>query len=199
MENTFDLKKFLVENKLTNNSKILSETSIGGINLDTVKALAKEPAMQKVQDQLKDNPELAKKAIKLLGDVLNGKVDNEIEEAVNPNLRYNVRRVKSTTKERIEAALTGAGLGALVGGFIGLPTMIYATTAAAALGPMLVVALLGAGIAHSFSKDQLKFGAVDNQGKPLDDQGNPLPEGVGEETDGLADQVAQIVTIAKQM
>ena len=25
MENTFDLKKFLVENKLTNNSKILSE------------------------------------------------------------------------------------------------------------------------------------------------------------------------------
>ena len=199
MENTFDLKKFLVENKLTNNSKILSETSIGGINLDTVKALAKEPAMQKMQDQLRDNPELAKKAIKLLGDVLNGKVDNEIEEAVNPNLRYNVRRVKSTTKERIEAVLTGAGLGALVGGFIGLPTMIYATTAAAALGPMLVVALLGAGIAHSFSKDQLKFGAVDNQGKPLDDQGNPLPEGVGEETDGLADQVAQIVTIAKQL
>ena len=199
MENTFDLKKFLVENKLTNNSKILSETSIGGINLDTVKALAKEPAMQKMQDQLRDNPELAKKAIKLLGDVLNGKVDNEIEEAVNPNLRYNVRRVKSTTKERIEAALTGAGLGAFVGGFVGIPGMIYATTAAAALGPMLVVALLGAGIAHSFSKDQLKFGAVDNQGKPLDDQGNPLPEGVDEETDGLADQVAQIVTMAKQM
>ena len=199
MENTFDLKKFLVENKLTNNSKILSETSIGGINLDTVKALAKEPAMQKVQDQLKDNPELAKKAIKLLGDVLNGKVDNEIEEAVNPNLRYNVRRVKSTTKERIEAVLTGAGLGAFIGGFVGIPGMIYATTAAAALGPMLVVALLGAGIAHSFSKDQLKFGAVDNQGKPLDDQGNPLPEGVDEETDGLADQVAQIVTMAKQM
>ena len=199
MENTFDLKKFLVENKLTNNSKILSETSIGGINLDTVKALAKEPAMQKIQDQLRDNPELAKKAIKLLGDVLNGKVDNEIEEAVNPNLRYNVRRVKSTTKERIEAALTGAGLGAFVGGFVGIPGMIYATTAAAALGPMLVVALLGAGIAHSFSKDQLKFGAVDNQGKPLDDQGNPLPEGVDEETDGLADQVAQIVTMAKQM
>ena len=199
MENTFDLKKFLVENKLTNNSKILSETSIGGINLDTVKALAKEPAMQKMQDQLRDNPELAKKAIKLLGDVLNGKVDNEIEEAVNPNLRYNVRRVKSTTKERIEAALTGAGLGAFIGGFVGIPGMIYATTAAAALGPMLVVALLGAGIAHSFSKDQLKFGAVDNQGKPLDDQGNPLPEGVDEETDGLADQVAQIVTMAKQM
>jgi hypothetical protein len=93
MENTFDLKKFLVENKLTSNSRILNESSIGGINLDTVKALAKEPAMQKVQDQLKANPELAKKAIKLLGDVLSGKVDNEIEEAVNPNLDYGVRRV----------------------------------------------------------------------------------------------------------
>jgi hypothetical protein len=199
MENTFDLKKFLVENKLTSNSRILNESSIGGINLDTVKALAKEPAMQKVQDQLKANPELAKKAIKLLGDVLSGKVDNEIEEAVNPNLDYGVRRVKSTTRERIKAALTGAGLGALVGGFIGLGGMMAVGTAAAALGPMLVAALLGAGIAHSFSKDQLKFGAVDKQGKPLDDQGNPLPEGVDEETDDLADQVAQIVTMAKQM
>ena len=34
--NNFNLKKFLIENKLTNNSRILSETSVEGIDLNVV-------------------------------------------------------------------------------------------------------------------------------------------------------------------
>ena len=80
MENTFDLKKFLVENKLTNNSRILSESSVEGIDLNLVKALQNEPAMQTLQTQLKNNPELAKKAAKLVAGIVDGTVSESINE-----------------------------------------------------------------------------------------------------------------------
>ena len=80
MENTFDLKKFLVENKLTNNSRILSESSVEGIDLNLVKDLQKDPAVQKLHKDFMNNPELAREAAKVLANIVDGSLSESINE-----------------------------------------------------------------------------------------------------------------------
>ena len=78
--NNFNLKKFLIENKLTNNSRILSETSVEGIDLNVVKDLQKEPAVQKLHKQFTNNPELAREAAKVLANIVDGSLSESINE-----------------------------------------------------------------------------------------------------------------------
>jgi hypothetical protein len=86
MENTFDLKKFLVENKLTNNSKLLSENKVEGIDLALVRSLINKPEVQKLQDTLANNPQLAKQAAKVAANIVDGdfKAPENISEAFSP-------------------------------------------------------------------------------------------------------------------
>lgn len=82
--NNFNLKKFLIENKLTNNSRILSETSVEGIDLNVVKDLQKEPAVQKLHKQFTNNPELAREAAKVLANIVDGSISENINETFTP-------------------------------------------------------------------------------------------------------------------
>ena len=90
MEN-FDLKKFLVENKLTTNSRMLNESSVEGIDLNLIKALQDEPAVQALHTKFKNNPELAKKAAKLVADIIDRKIPENINETTDP------KQTKTTT------------------------------------------------------------------------------------------------------
>lgn len=90
MEN-FNLKKFLIENKLTTNSRMLSENSVEGIDLNLVKALQDEPAVQALHTKFKNNPELAKKAAKLVADIIDRKIPENINETTDP------KQTKTTT------------------------------------------------------------------------------------------------------
>lgn len=75
MKNTFDLKKFLIENKLTNNSRILSENTAQDIDIEAVRDLQDNPAVKKLRQQFIANPQLALKAAKFVADYVDGKVD----------------------------------------------------------------------------------------------------------------------------
>lgn len=99
MEN-FDLKKFLIENKLTTNSRMLSENSVEGIDLNLVKALQDEPAVQALHTKFKNNPELAKKAAKLVADI----VDRKISENINkPTTKI---KIPTNNKKDIEVPIS---------------------------------------------------------------------------------------------
>jgi len=87
----FDLKKFLVENKLTVNSRMLSENSVEGIDLNLIKALQNKPATQALHTKFKNNPELAKKAAKLVADIIDRKIPENINETTDP------KQAKTTT------------------------------------------------------------------------------------------------------
>lgn len=109
MENTFDLKKFLVENKLTNNSRVLSENKVEGIDLALVRDLQNKPEVQKLQDKLANNPELAKQAAKVLANIVDGKfkAPESINEALSPEEiktaeEYGVVRSKYETDKAYE-------------------------------------------------------------------------------------------------
>ena len=84
MENTFDLKKFLVENKLTNNSRILEETDKGNkITPSDIEKLAQDPKIQALANKLVTNHR--KTAEKVL-DFVQSKLGISIDTVVNESL-----------------------------------------------------------------------------------------------------------------
>jgi hypothetical protein len=84
MENTFDLKKFLVENKLTNNSRILEETGKDSkITPSDIEKLAQNPKIQALANKIVTNHR--KTAEKVL-DFVQSKLGINIDTAVNESL-----------------------------------------------------------------------------------------------------------------
>ena len=84
MEDTFDLKKFLVENKLTNNSRILEETDKGStITPSDIQKLAQDPKIQALANKIVTNHH--KTAEKVL-DFVQSKLGISIDTAVNESL-----------------------------------------------------------------------------------------------------------------
>jgi len=155
----FDLKKYLVENKVTRNSQMLNEAEATSVDkvLDNPKVqkagedLAKNPAkLKKALDQAKAagvDIEALKQAAKA---VQAGKpVDNIVRDEVEDLKAEKAKEDKAM--EEASGAATGAAVGGVVGAF--LTTMMAAATVGAApvvlpalaIGT-LVTALAGAGI-----------------------------------------------------
>ena len=65
MENTFDLKKFLVENKLTTNSRLLEETDKGSkVTPSDIQKLSQDPKIEALANKLVTNyPKTAEKVL----------------------------------------------------------------------------------------------------------------------------------------
>jgi len=84
MENTFDLKKFLVENRLTNNSRILEETDkVNKITPSDIQKLAQDPKIQALANKLVTNHR--KTAEKVL-DFVQSKLGISVDTVVNESL-----------------------------------------------------------------------------------------------------------------
>jgi hypothetical protein len=83
MEN-FDLKKFLVENKLTTNSRILEETDKGSkVTPSDIQKLAQDPKIEALANKLVTNyPKTAEKVL----DFVQSKLGINIDTAVNESL-----------------------------------------------------------------------------------------------------------------
>jgi hypothetical protein len=117
MENTFDLKKFLVENKLTSNSKLLAEGKVEGIDLNLVQDLQSRPEVKKLQDQFRRNPELAKKAAKLVADIVDGKISSNLAEVSDEDLarEYGIDPSNKEMLDYIKRGETRMGVGSHAG------------------------------------------------------------------------------------
>jgi hypothetical protein len=98
MENTFNLKKFLVENKLTSNSRVLSESKVEGIDLNLVKDLQNDPTVQKLHKEFTKDPALAREAAKVVANIVDGSVSESVNEM------YNVPQHYRLSPEEIEFA-----------------------------------------------------------------------------------------------
>ena len=90
MENTFDLKKFLVENRLTNNSRILEETyKSSKIAPSDIQKLAQDPKIQALANKLVTNHrKTAEKVLNFVQSKLGisvGTVVNESLESLTQN------------------------------------------------------------------------------------------------------------------
>jgi len=162
MENTFDLKKFLVENKLTNNSRILSEN-------ETITPEKAVDTAEKISDNLSQNPEQLKQALakaqqagismdiikQAASQLKQGKSPEELLKSVSNQVQEELDEasVADAKKKELWSSLTqGAMIGAAIptatipliaagtGLAIGLPVLI----------PIAIVALAGALLAASF-------------------------------------------------
>ena len=144
----FDLKKYLVENKVTRNSQMLNEAA------DSVDKALEDPKVKKAGEELASDPAKLKKALdqaKAMGVDINalkqaakavqaGKpIDNIVRDEVE------VVKQKAEDEKAMEeggAARTGAGIGAASGLFVGLTTAAGIVGAAAAAPVALVTALV---------------------------------------------------------
>jgi hypothetical protein len=127
MENTFDLKKFLVENKLTNNSRLSeAEGQKETLTPSDIQKLAQDPKIQAFAEKLRTKyPESAKKLVDFVKNKLGVDVGNFVNESIvnisQSDLDKAVQKVsmmsdKSEDGTLSEDALTGLGwLGALGG------------------------------------------------------------------------------------
>jgi len=111
MKNTFDLKKFLVENKLTSNSKILAEenqeispeaAAAGAVQ--AARKLENDPAITKAADAIAKDP----KALEQLKSVLAkaGINTTELSENVDSNLVQKLALVMAKKSQEIAERLT---------------------------------------------------------------------------------------------
>jgi len=84
MENTFDLRKFLVENRLTNNSRILEETDKSSkITSSDIQKLAQDPKIQALANKLVTNHrKTAEKVLNFVQSKLGINVDTTVSESL---------------------------------------------------------------------------------------------------------------------
>ena len=154
----FDLRKYLIENKVTTNSQMLDEAANDSVDKalgnekvkEAGKELASNPA--KLQQALKQVKEMGVdlQALKQAAQALSaGKpVDAIVSDEVDT--------LKSTMNEEESHATTGAKIGGALGGVVGLfalagtPLVIPSMLVGA-----LVYGLLGAGIGKGLDKNAL--------------------------------------------
>ena len=126
MENTFDLKKFLVENKLTNNSRLLENEGAALTPQQAAVAATKavdsfknDPAIEAVATKIRKNP----KALEQLRDVLTkaGVNPNSLSESINNDVIGKLALVMAKKSENLEEdSDVGGGfwVGLIGGGFL---------------------------------------------------------------------------------
>jgi len=153
MENTFDLKKFLVENKLTSNSRILNEN-------ETVTPEKAVDTAEKISNNLSQNPEQLKQALakaqqaginmdmikQAAGQLKQGKSPEEVLKSVSNQVQEELDEASvadAKKKELWGSMTTGAGFGAAAGGLGLLVT-------GPIFWPMAVLALAGALLGANF-------------------------------------------------
>lgn len=84
MENIFDLKKFLVENRLTNNSRILEETDKSSkITPSDIQKLAQDPKIKALANKLVTNHrKTAEKVLNFVQSKLGINIDTTVSESL---------------------------------------------------------------------------------------------------------------------
>jgi hypothetical protein len=118
----FNPGQWLVENKLTTSSKLLKENTVKGIDLDIVKQALNDPSTQKLAQQFKSNPELAKKAAKFVADAVDGKIKldgTKLTEISTEDYLKSFDSEKTTIKGKIKQILNSAGIGIAFGTVMG--------------------------------------------------------------------------------
>ena len=139
----FDLKKFLVENKLTTNSKMLNENTGQGLDINLAKDIQSNPVTDKIRQQLERNPQLAAKAAKFVADVVDGKINLSEEVATSgPNRGHEL----TNTQDKVKQVLASAGLGTLTSLII---TIAGGALAIGATGGLAIPIVLGSIIGGS--------------------------------------------------
>lgn len=176
MENTFDLKKFLVENKLTTNSKLLREEAeemtpqqAAAAAVKVVNKVQNNPAIDKIAAKIEQDP----KALEQLKAVLikAGIDPNKLSENVDSGMISKLALVMAQKSENLEEENVGGGfwLGLIGGGTLahylaGLNDVVYSAQEiilgasnpshmAATLGGAIAGAILGVIAAKIFSSE----------------------------------------------
>jgi hypothetical protein len=105
-------KRKLIENQI-------DEGEIGGIDVDLVKSFRGNPYVKKISQQLKADPELLKNVVKFIADNAGDKTPLlEEEERYTPG----VDNTKLPLKKKLSVITSIAGIGAVLGGLMGLMT-----------------------------------------------------------------------------
>jgi hypothetical protein len=182
----FNPGQWLVENKLTTNSKLLKENKIEGIDLDIVKQVQDDPITQKLAQQFKNNSELAKKAAKFVADVVDGKINlNENTLTEKTDEFGNTIPEKTTTKGKIKQVLNSAGLGAIAG------TILSGAVGGLAMGSSggdVLQTVLGGIIGGIIAGLGIGAAATDGFQRKLEE---------GDEN--LADKIKQIIAMGREL